>query len=71
MLGVVDAQGSLLETRVWRRYLVTKGSFYERLADHGHEIVSDEDFAHCYADGKGAPVDPPVGDGASAAVRHA
>jgi len=24
---------------------VTKGSFYERLADHGHEIVSDDDFA--------------------------
>ncbi len=28
---------------------MTKGSFYERLADHGHELVSDEDFAHLSA----------------------
>ena len=49
MLGRVDPQGSLLETRHMRRQLVTKGSFYERLADHGHEIISDEDFAHLYA----------------------
>jgi hypothetical protein len=42
-----------------RRQLVTKGSFYERLADHGHEIVSDEDFAHLYAPGKGRPSVPP------------
>ena len=49
MLGRVDPQGSLLETRHMRRQLVTKGSFYERLADHGHELVSDEDFAHLSA----------------------
>ena len=30
VLGRVDPQGSLLETRVVRRHLVTKGSFYER-----------------------------------------
>jgi Transposase DDE domain/Transposase domain (DUF772) len=42
-----------------RRHLVTKGSFYERLADHGHELVSDEDFAHLYAEGKGRPSVPP------------
>jgi Transposase domain (DUF772) len=42
-----------------RRYLVTKGSFYERLADHGEEIVRDEDFAHLYAAGKGRPSVPP------------
>ena len=59
MLGRVDPQGSLLETRVMRRHLVTKGSFYERLADHGHEIVADEDFAHLYAQGKGRPSVPP------------
>jgi hypothetical protein len=41
-----------------RRQLVTKGSFYERLADHGHELVSDEDFAHLYAPGKGRPSVP-------------
>ena len=59
MLGRVDAQGSLLETRYVRRHLVTKGSFYERLAEHGEEIVCDEDFAHLYADGKGRPSIPP------------
>ena len=59
MLGRVDPQGSLLETRHMRRQLVTKGSFYERLADHGHEIVADEDFAHLYAQGKGRPSVPP------------
>ena len=53
MLGRVDPQGSLLETRHVRRNLVTKGSFYEHLADHGHEVISDEDFAHLYAEGKG------------------
>ena len=59
MLGRVDRQGSLLETRFVRRHLVTKGSFYERLADHGHEIVADEDFAGLYAEGKGRPSIPP------------
>jgi transposase len=59
LLGRVEAQGSLLETRHVRRHLVTKGSFYERLADGGHEIVVDEDFAHLYADGKGRPSIPP------------
>ncbi len=59
MLGRVDPQGSLLETRHMRRHLVTKGSFYERLADHGHELISDEDFAHLYAPGKGRPSVPP------------
>jgi hypothetical protein len=59
VLGRVDAQGSLLETRVMRRHLVTKGSFYERLADHGHEIVTDDDFAHLYAPRMGRPSIPP------------
>jgi hypothetical protein len=59
VLGRVDPQGSLLETRLMRRHLVTKGSFYERLADHGHEIVSDDDFAHLYHDRLGRPSIPP------------
>jgi transposase len=59
LLGRVDAQGSLLETRHVRRHLVTKGSFYERLADHGEEVVCDEDFAELYAEGKGRPSIPP------------
>jgi Transposase DDE domain/Transposase domain (DUF772) len=59
MLGRVDPQGSLLETRWVRRHRVTRGSFYERLADHGHEIVSDDDFAHLYSQGQGRPSIPP------------
>ena len=59
MLGRVDPQGSLLETRLVRRHLVTKGSFYERLADHGHEIVSDDDFAGLYSPRMGRPSIPP------------
>lgn len=42
-----------------RRHLVAKVSFYARLADHGHEIVADDDFAHLYAEGKGRPSIPP------------
>ena len=59
VLGRVDPQGSLLETRVVRRHLVTKGSFYERLADHGHEIFSDDDFAELYSQRMGRPSIPP------------
>lgn len=58
-MGRVDPQRSLLETGWARRRLVTKGSFYERLADHGHEIFSDDDFAHLYSDGQGRPSIPP------------
>ncbi len=53
MLGRVAAQGSLLETRHLRRHLVTRGSFYERLADHGDEVVADADYAQLCADGRG------------------
>jgi hypothetical protein len=59
MLGRVDAQGSLLETRMVRGGLVTRGSFYERLAEHGHEFVSDDDFAGLYSAGMGRPSIPP------------
>src|ERR1700758_4236483 len=59
VLGRVDPQGSLLETRVMRRHLVTKGSFYERLADHGHEIIADDDFALLYSTRVGRPSIPP------------
>lgn len=59
MLGRVDAQASLLEARFTHRDLISKGSFYERLADHGHEIVCDEDFAHLYSPDTGRPSIPP------------
>lgn len=41
-----------------RRHLVTKGSFYERLAEHGHEIVTDDDYADLYKQ-VGRPSVPP------------
>jgi transposase len=59
MLGRVDPQGSLLQTRLVRSHLVTRGSFYERLAEHGDEFISDEDFAGLYAKEKGRPSIPP------------
>lgn len=59
MLGRVDAQGSLLEARFTHRHLITPDSFYLRLADHGHEIVCDDDFAHLYDPGNGRPSIPP------------
>lgn len=48
-----------MQTRLVRSHLVTKGSFYERLADHGDELISDEDFAHLYSREKGRPSIPP------------
>ncbi len=42
-----------------RRHLVTRNSFYERLADHGHEIICDDDFAHLYSARRGRPSIPP------------
>jgi hypothetical protein len=59
LLGRVNPQGSLLETRLIRKHLVTKGSFYERLANHGDQIVSDQDYAHLYSAGMGRPSIPP------------
>ena len=58
-LGRVNPQGSLLETRHPRRHLVTKGSFYERLADNGDAFLCDDDYAHLYAPTMGRPSIPP------------
>ena len=60
MLGRVKAQGSLLATSHARRHLVTKGSFYERLAENGDTFLSDEDYAHMYAPAMGRPSIPPT-----------
>lgn len=35
------------------------GSFYALLAEHGERIVSDQDFADCYAERQGRPSIPP------------
>ena len=36
-----------------------EGSFFALLAEHGHRIVRDEDFAECYSAGMGRPSIPP------------
>src|SRR2546421_4210198 len=59
VLGRVKPQGSLLETRHARRHLVTKGSFYERLAANGDAFLNDDDYAPLYAPTMGRPSIPP------------
>jgi transposase len=36
-----------------------RGSFFALLAEHGHRIVRDDDFAACYSPGMGRPSIPP------------
>ena len=57
MLGTADRQGSLLgvDSLAAKLFEGDDDSFYARLAAHGDEIVRDEDFGHCYADGRGRP----------------
>jgi transposase len=61
MLGTVDPQGSLLgvDSLLAKLFAGDENSFYARLARHGDEVVRDEDFAACYADGRGRPSIPP------------
>src|SRR5947207_2565645 len=60
VLGRVKPQGSLLATSHARRHLVTKGSFYERLADNGDAFLCDDDYAHLYAPTMARPSIPPA-----------
>src|SRR6266536_1242856 len=59
MLGRVSPQGSLLAPDQLFSHLVSKGSFYERLAAVGPELISDDDFAGMYAPTMGRPSVPP------------
>lgn len=59
MLGRVDPQQSLLTPELLLSEVVSKGSFYDRLAEVGPDLIKDEDFAHLYAQGKGRPSIPP------------
>lgn len=61
MLGTVDRQGSLLgvDSLLSRLFEGDEGSFYARLAAHGDRIITDEDFAGCYASRRGRPSIPP------------
>lgn len=59
MLGRVNRQGSLLAPDQLFSHLVSKGSFYERLAAVGPELITDDDFARMYTEGTGRPSIPP------------
>lgn len=59
MLGHVNPQGSLLDPTQLFGHLVTKNSFYEKLARCGHELVADDDFAQMYSKSRGRPSIPP------------
>jgi transposase len=59
MLGRVDPQGSLLEPGLLFGDLVTRGSFHDKLAACGHELISDDDFVGLYALNRGRPSIPP------------
>jgi transposase len=61
VLGRADRQGSLLgvDTLVAGLFEDDESSFYARMAAHGGDLIRDEDFAACYAVGKGRPSIPP------------
>ncbi len=59
MLTVADqAQQGFLDAS-WCGDLLPGDSIYSLLAEHGHRIVRDEDFADCYAERSGRPSIPP------------
>src|SRR5439155_6567907 len=58
MLAMADwAQQGLFDSS-WCGNVVPRDSFYGLLAEQGERIVRDEDFADCYAEGRGRPSIP-------------
>ncbi len=59
MLSVAGgAQQGLFDAH-WCGQVVPTDSFYGLLAEHGHRIVADSDFAACYSPDRGRPSIPP------------
>src|SRR5579871_3020948 len=58
MLATQSAQVGMFDASVLARPLPS-GSFFALLAEHGHRIVRDEDFAACYSLRMGRPSIPP------------
>jgi hypothetical protein len=58
MLKTRSAQVGLFDTAQVMGPL-PKGSFYALLAEHGDQIVNDQDFADCYSSRMGRPSIPP------------
>src|SRR5712692_9535443 len=59
MLAIADSAQRGLFDSSWCGNVVPRDSFYGLLAEHGERIVCDEDFADCYAGGRGRPSIPP------------
>ena len=57
MLAVADRQQGFFDA-AWCAGLLPADSIYALLSEHGERIVRDEDFAECYSESLGAPVDP-------------
>jgi transposase len=58
MLATTSGQVGLFDAAELARPL-PKGSFFALLAEHGEQIVRDEDFAACYSERMGRPSIPP------------
>src|SRR5881398_2049124 len=58
MLRVADGQQGLFDA-AWCLALLPGDSIYSLLAEHGDQIVRDEDFAACYSERHGRPSIPP------------
>src|SRR5215213_6698193 len=58
MLATTSGQVGFFDAAELARPL-PEGSFFALLAEHGHRIVRDEDFAACYSPGMGRPSIPP------------
>ncbi|HEU4973977.1 MAG TPA: IS1182 family transposase [Baekduia sp.] len=59
MLTAASGQVGMFDAAVLCEGMVPRDSFYGLLAEHGHRIVRDEDFAECYSAGRGRPSIPP------------
>lgn len=60
MLSVSDGHQQGFFDAGWCGDVVDADSFYGLLAEHGHRIVRDEDFAPCYSERMGRPSVPPA-----------
>ena len=55
MLSAASGQVGMFDAAVLCEGMVPRDSFYGLLAEHGHRIVRDEDFAECYSADRGRP----------------
>lgn len=59
MLTVAAGRQQGFFDAAWCGSVVDPESFYGLLAEHGHRIVRDQDFAPCYSENRGRPSIPP------------